>query len=91
MTKKIKKDVAEKAAKVVVEKDEKQGKELESLKKRIKVLEEENSLLKVKETEHELALETKEKALRSMKLALKVAKEELAKARQPWYKKLFNS
>lgn len=90
MTKKIKKDVAEKAAKVVVEKDEKQGKELESLKKRIKVLEEENSLLKVKETEHELALETKENALRSMKLALKVAKEELANARKPWYKKLFN-
>ena len=79
MTKKIKKDVAENAAKVVVEKDEKQEKELESLKKRIKVLEEENSLLKVKETE-----------LKSMKLALKVAKEELAKARQPWYKKLFN-
>ena len=90
MTKKIKKDVAENAAKVVVEKDEKQEKELESLKKRIKVLEEENSLLKVKGTEHELALETKEKELRSMKLALKVAKEELAKARQPWYKKLFN-
>lgn len=90
MTKKIKKDVAENAAKVVVEKDEKQGKELESLKKRIKALEEENSLLKVKETEHELALETKEKALRSMKLALGAAKEELANARKPWYKKLFN-
>lgn len=90
MTKKIKKDVVENAAKVVVEKGEKQGKELESLKKRIKALEEENSLLKVKETEHELALETKEKALRSMKLALGAAKEELANARKPWYKKLFN-